>query len=81
MHIRPPCRGFFTALLTYALCNGAIIAATLDIPFYFSRRAIGIEVTVHGVPLYVLLDTGVGFGLRRLQGGCGLSLAQRLRDE
>jgi hypothetical protein len=59
MHIRLLCRGLVTATLICALSNGAIVAATLDLPFDFSRRAIGIDVTVHGVPLYVLLDTGV----------------------
>jgi Aspartyl protease len=53
------CRGLVTTLLISALADGASVAAILDIPFDFSRRAIGIDVTVHGVPLYVMLDTGV----------------------
>ncbi len=59
MHMSLICRGLVCALLIGTLPDGAIVAATLDIPFDFSRRAIGIDVTVHGVPLYVMLDTGV----------------------
>lgn len=59
MQIHLLCRGLVTAMLICALANWATVAATLDIPFDFSRRAIGIDVTVHGVPAYVLLDTGV----------------------
>lgn len=53
MHISLICRGLVTALLIGTLPGGAIVAATLDVPFDFSRRAIGIDVTVHGVPLYM----------------------------
>jgi Aspartyl protease len=38
---------------------GPVVGAVLDIPFDFSRKAIGIDVTIHGTPLYVILDTGV----------------------
>jgi hypothetical protein len=34
-------------------------AAPLTLPFDFSRHAIGLQVTVKGMPLYALLDTGV----------------------
>ena len=34
-------------------------AAPLTVPFDFSRFAIGLDVTVKGVPLYMILDTGV----------------------
>jgi Aspartyl protease len=53
------CRRLVTAILIGSLPVGALVAATLDVPFDFSRRIIGIDVTVHGVPLYVMLDTGV----------------------
>jgi hypothetical protein len=33
--------------------------APLTVPFDFSRHAIGLDVTVKGAPLYVILDTGV----------------------
>ena len=52
-------RSLVTAALIGALSVGAVVAAVLDIPFDFSRRAIGIDVTVHGTSLYVILDTGV----------------------
>jgi Aspartyl protease len=42
-----------------ALVAGPVSGAVLDIPFDFSHKAIGIDVTVHGTPLFVLLDTGV----------------------
>jgi hypothetical protein len=51
-------RKFLTALLI-AFLPGAALAAPLSIPFDFSRHAIGLDVTVHGQPLYMLLDTGV----------------------
>jgi hypothetical protein len=51
------------------ICGLAILSATissvaksqesLTIPFDFSRSAIGLDVTVRGKPLYVILDTGV----------------------
>ena len=34
-------------------------AAPLFVPFDFSRSAIGLDVTVKGTPLYMILDTGV----------------------
>src|ERR1700710_166279 len=33
--------------------------APLTVPFDFSRHAIGLDVTVKGAPLYMILDTGV----------------------
>lgn len=35
------------------------VSAPLVVPFDFSKTAIGLDVTVNGVPLYVILDTGV----------------------
>jgi hypothetical protein len=46
-------------VLVGALVAGPVVGAVLDIPFDFSRSAIGIDVTVHGIPLFVILDTGV----------------------
>ncbi len=51
--------GLVSALLLGTLSGRAVMAEALNVPFDFSRKAIGIDVTVHGVPLYVLLDTGV----------------------
>jgi len=59
VQIRLPCRVFVAATLLCAVPHGTIVAATLEFPFDFSRRVIGIDVTVHGAPLYVMLDTGV----------------------
>lgn len=47
------------ASLMGALFAGQVMAGTLDIPFDFSRGAIGLDVTVNGTPLFFLLDTGV----------------------
>ena len=47
------------AVLVSALVAGPVVGAVLDTPFDFSHKAIGIDVTVHGIPLFVLLDTGV----------------------
>lgn len=52
-------RRFAVALLAGALVARPVVGAVLDIPFDFSHRAIGIDVTVHGTPLFFLLDTGV----------------------
>jgi hypothetical protein len=38
---------------------GIAIAQPVVVPFDFSRSAIGLDVVVRGVPLYMLLDTGV----------------------
>lgn len=39
--------------------SSAAYAAPLEIPFDFSRSAIGLNVTVNGAPLFMILDTGV----------------------
>jgi hypothetical protein len=46
-------------VLANALAAGPAFGSALDIPFDFSHKAIGIDITVHGTPLFVLLDTGV----------------------
>lgn len=51
-------RLFVTALLL-TWSPGSANGKVLEIPFDFSRGAIGVEVTVNGTPLYVLIDTGV----------------------
>jgi hypothetical protein len=49
------------AALACALFLGpaAAAAAPLSVPFDFSRSAIGLDVSVKGTPLYMILDTGV----------------------
>jgi hypothetical protein len=46
------------ATLTAALAGDPAAGAALIAPFDFSRAAIGLDVTVKGAPLYVMLDTG-----------------------
>lgn len=43
------------------LCAGVLTAqaAPLSVPFDFTRGAIGLDVSVNGTPLYMILDTGV----------------------
>ena len=48
----------YGAVLSLAIMAGAD-AASLTVPFDFSRGAIGLDVTVKGVPLHMILDTGV----------------------
>jgi hypothetical protein len=48
-----------TAAFVCALSLGPATAAPLSVPFDFSRNAIGLDVSVKGAPLYVILDTGV----------------------
>ena len=38
---------------------GVVLAQTLRVPFDFSKSEIGIEATVNGEPIYIMLDTGV----------------------
>ena len=53
--------------LTYALCavcalllaGAAAAEVPLTVPFDYSRGAIGLDVSVKGTPLYMILDTGV----------------------
>jgi Aspartyl protease len=52
-------RHLAAVVLAAALLTGPVFGAVLDIPFDFSHGAIGMDVTVHGMPLFVLLDTGV----------------------
>ena len=52
-------RGLPAAALTVTLFCGAALAKPLEVPFDFSRGAIGLDVTVKGAPLFVMLDTGV----------------------
>jgi hypothetical protein len=47
------------ALLSATVSSVAASQESLTIPFDFSRSAIGLDVTVRGKPLYVILDTGV----------------------
>ncbi len=47
------------ATLAIALSSSAAAAAPLSVPFDFSHGAIGLDVTVKGAPLYMILDTGV----------------------
>lgn len=43
----------------FLLLAAAASAAPLTVPFDFSKSAIGLEVAIHGTPLYMILDTGV----------------------
>lgn len=46
-------------VILFGLGSGTVFGQTLRVPFDLSQSEIGIEVTVNGEPLYVLLDTGV----------------------
>jgi hypothetical protein len=46
------------AIAAALICSTAR-AGALELPFDFSRGAVGLNVTVNGSPLYVMLDTGV----------------------
>ena len=59
MHVCSLVRRLAAVLLVGALVARPVAGAVLDIPFDFSRSAIGIDVTVHGIPIFVILDTGV----------------------
>jgi hypothetical protein len=46
-------------VILLGLGGGTIFGQTLRVPFDFSQSEIGIDATVNGEPLYILLDTGV----------------------
>ena len=46
-------------MLAIAITCGSASAAPLNVSFDFSRSAIGLDVTVKAMPLYMILDTGV----------------------
>jgi hypothetical protein len=52
-------RSLIVAALAITLASAAAYAAPLSVPFDFSQSEIGLDVTVKGTPLYVILDTGV----------------------
>lgn len=43
----------------FGLGGGTVFGQTLRVPFDFSQSEIGIDATVNGEPLYIMLDTGV----------------------
>ena len=47
------------AVLVLAVSCSTAFGAPLSVPFDFSHGAIGLDVTVKGTPLYMILDTGV----------------------
>lgn len=46
-------------VILFGLGGGTVLGQTLRVPFDFSQSEIGIDATVNGEPLYILLDTGV----------------------
>lgn len=46
-------------VILFGLGVGTVFGQTLRIPFDFSQSEIGIDATVNGEPLFILLDTGV----------------------
>jgi hypothetical protein len=51
--------GLKQALLAGLVLAQAAAAESLTVPFDFAKSAIGLEVSVHGTVLYMLVDTGV----------------------
>jgi hypothetical protein len=49
----------FAAACSLFVVGASAAEAPLTVPFDYSRSAIGLDVTVNGAPLYMLLDTGV----------------------
>jgi hypothetical protein len=50
---------FLVAACSFFVIGASAAEAPLSVPFDYSRSAIGLDVTVKGTPLYMLLDTGV----------------------
>lgn len=46
-------------LVLFGLGAATAFGQTVRVPFDFSQSEIGIEATVNGVPVFILLDTGV----------------------
>lgn len=59
----PPMYAWISVSLAAAVFTSAIstpvVGAPLSVPFDFSRGAIGLDATIGGQPVYVILDTGV----------------------
>jgi Aspartyl protease len=45
--------------MLFGIGGGTVFGQTLRVPFDFSQSEIGIDATVNGEPLFILLDTGV----------------------
>jgi hypothetical protein len=71
------------ALLVTAMVSGAVFAEPLSVPFDFSHAEIGVNVTIKGAPLYMLLDTGVDPSVIDLTraGALGLTIDRAAGDE
>jgi hypothetical protein len=67
---------FRIAIAALALISSAASAAPLTVPFDFSRTAIGLDVSVKGTPLHMILDTGVDPSVidEALAGSLGLKI-------
>jgi len=46
-------------VILFGLGGGTVFGQTVRVPFDFSQSEIGIDATVNGEPVYILLDTGV----------------------
>jgi hypothetical protein len=68
------------ALAVAGAAAGATTPEPFTVPFDFSRSSIGVDVTVRGEPLYVLLDTGVDPSLIDLERAKALGLAIDLQN-
>src|SRR5579871_4358781 len=53
------CLASFLVVFSLFALAGAARAQTVAVPFDFSQSEIGVDVTVNGAHLYILLDTGV----------------------
>ncbi|MGN6515484.1 MAG: retropepsin-like aspartic protease [Rhizomicrobium sp.] len=62
-------------VLAAMLSCGTAAAAPFAVPFDYSRGAIGLDVTVRGAPLYMILDTGVDPSVIDLSRAVALGLA------
>ena len=52
-------RSVAAGALAASVLFSSALAATIQVPFDFSRGPIGLDVTVKGTPLHAILDTGV----------------------
>jgi Aspartyl protease len=73
----------FVVALTAVLASADAVGSPLSVSFDFSRQAIGLDVTVKGTPLHVMLDTGLnpsGIDLKRAQ-SLGLPIDRKAAGE
>ena len=68
------CIAMAVLVILFGLGGGPVFGQTIRVPFDFSQSEIGIDATVNGEPVFILLDTGVDPSSIDLQRAAALHL-------